>query len=233
MTYDSDVQPGQPASRLDLPGLTMWKLSVSDMHNNVYLLQDTASGSKVLIDAADDAAAIRALLDGAEDGDLVAVVTTHKHWDHHRALPDIAPLATDSMAGSADASELPVTPTRTLDDGDVITFGQQQITAHHVPGHTPGSVVLSWTPASNDGPDAVGSELDGLRPQLWTGDTLFPGGVGATNHSDEQSFDELFASVSNRIFGRFDDADVHPGHGDDTTLSAERPHLDEWRERGW
>lgn len=223
MTYVSDVQPGQAPSRLDLPGLTMWKLSVSDMHNNVYLLKDAATGEALLVDAADDAAAIRELLAEAqvEDEALVGVVTTHKHWDHHRALPEIALLARETMAGELDGPELPVEPSRTLADGDTVTLGEQTLTAHHVPGHTPGSVVLSW------------SSEDGSTPHVWTGDTLFPGGVGATNHSDEQSFDELFASVRDRIFGRFDDAVVHPGHGDDTSLATERPHLDEWRERGW
>lgn len=223
MSYVSDVQPGQAPSRLDLPGLTMWKLSVSDMHNNVYLLKDAATGEALLVDAADDAAAIRELLAEAqvEDEALVGVVTTHKHWDHHRALPEIALLARETMAGELDAPELPVEPSRTLADGDTVTLGEQTLTAHHVPGHTPGSVVLSWSPE------------DGSTPHVWTGDTLFPGGVGATNHSDEQSFDELFASVRDRIFGRFDDAVVHPGHGDDTSLATERPHLDEWRERGW
>ncbi|QNK52039.1 MBL fold metallo-hydrolase [Dermacoccus sp. 147Ba] len=223
MSYVSDVQPGQAPSRLDLPGLTMWKLSVSDMHNNVYLLKDAATGEALLVDAADDAAAIRELLAEAqvEDEALVGVVTTHKHWDHHRALPEIALLARETMAGELDGPELPVEPSRTLADGDTVTLGEQTLTAHHVPGHTPGSVVLSW------------SSEDGSTPHVWTGDTLFPGGVGATNHSDEQSFDELFASVRDRIFGRFDDAVVHPGHGDDTSLATERPHLDEWRERGW
>lgn len=223
MTYVSDVQPGQAPSRLDLPGLTMWKLSVSDMHNNVYLLKDAATGEALLIDAADDDAAIRELLAEAqvEEDSIVGVVTTHKHWDHHRALPKIAPLARETMAGELDGPELPVAPSRTLADGDTVALGEQTLTAHHVPGHTPGSIVLSWR------------ANDGSTTHVWTGDTLFPGGVGATNHNDEQSFEELFASVTQRVFGRFDDAVVHPGHGDDTTLAAERPHLDEWRERGW
>lgn len=223
MTYDSNVQPGAGATRLDLPGLTMWKLSVSDMHNNVYLLADSDSGEALLIDAADDAPAIRSMLRDAQvnEGRLSGIVTTHKHWDHHRALPEMAPLASQTMAGAKDAPELPVAPSRTLADGDEIELGEHRIIAHHVPGHTPGSVVLSWTPS------------DGSTPHLWTGDTLFPGGVGATNHSDEQSFDELYESVTTKLFGTFADAVVHPGHGDDTTLAAERPHLDEWRERGW
>lgn len=221
MTYDSDVRPGQPATRLDLDGLTMWKLSVSDMHNNVYALRDEATGARLLIDAAADAPAIAAMLAEAGNGPLVGIVTTHKHWDHHRALPDLAPQAEVTMAGAADAPHLPVTPSRQLMDGDVVEIGTQRLTAHHVPGHTPGSIVLSWTP------------LQGGRAHLWTGDTLFPGGVGATDRYEDQSFDELFASVTSKIFDAFDEGDVHPGHGDDTSLEAERPHLAEWRDRGW
>lgn len=219
-TYDPDVRPGMPAARLDLDGLTMWKLSVSDMHNNVYLIRDSHTGAAILVDAAADAAAIRRLLTDTGVERLEAIITTHKHWDHHRALPELAGLATVTMCGTADAGELPVVPDRMLDDGDSIAIGQQRLTAHHVPGHTPGSVVLSWT-----APDG--------RAQIWTGDTLFPGGVGATDRFPDQDFETLFTSVTERIFGRFDDADVHPGHGTDTTLAAERPHLPQWRERGW
>lgn len=225
-TYTPDVQPGDGPTRLDLPGLTMWKLSVSEMHNNVYLLRDEASGAALLVDAAADTSAIEAMLAEAGVDTLVGIVTTHKHWDHHRALPDLAPRAETTMAGVADGPELPVAPGRLLTDGEQISLGSQTFTAHHVPGHTPGSIVLSWAPS-----DAA--DEDEVLPHLWTGDTLFPGGVGATTNDPEQSFDELFAAVTARLFGRFDDAVVHPGHGDDTRLDAERPHLEEWRERGW
>ena len=223
MTYVSDIQPGQPATSLDLPGLTLFKLSVSQMHNNVYLLKDSATGRALLVDAAADVPAIDHMLAdaGVRDEDVVAIVTTHDHWDHHRALPELAQRITDTMAGDADADDLPVTPTRRLVDGDEIEFGNQHVRAHHVPGHTPGSVVLSWEPD------------DGSLPHIFTGDTLFPGGVGATKNDPEQDFPTLFNAVKERIFGRFNDAVIHPGHGDDTQLSTERPHLDEWEERGW
>ena len=223
MTYTSDVQPGQPASMWALSGMTLWKLSVSEMHNNVYLLRCNSTGKALLIDAAADPTAITQMLETAGVGadDLVAIVTTHKHWDHHRALPQIAKRAQSTMSGEKDAPELPVSPTRILHDEDVIQVGELRFTAHHIPGHTPGSIVVSWTPG------------DGSLPHLFTGDTLFPGGVGATDRYDDQDFDTLFASVSERIFGRFDDAHVHPGHGADTRLGTERPHLDEWRARGW
>ena len=223
MTYISDVQPGQGPTSLALPGLTLFKLSVSQMHNNVYLLKDTATGQALLIDAADDVPAITEMLQtaGVTDEDLVGIVTTHDHWDHHRALPDMAGRVRATFAGDLDADDLPVPVTTRLSDGDHITVGSQTVQVHHVPGHTPGSVVLSWTPA------------DGSLPHVFTGDTLFPGGVGATDNHEEQDFATLFASVKKRIFGRFADAVVHPGHGDDTQLSAERPHLDEWEQRGW
>lgn len=223
MTYTSDIQPGQPATSLELPGLTLFKLSVSQMHNNVYLLKCATSGQALLIDAADDVPAIDAMLQdaGVSHEDLVGIVTTHDHWDHHRALPELAKRVSATMAGELDADDLPVAPTRRLQDGDDIEVGDQVVRTHHVPGHTPGSVVLSFSPA------------DGSLPHIFTGDTLFPGGVGATQNHEEQDFPTLFAAVKERIFGRFADAIVHPGHGDDTQLSLERDHLDEWEQRGW
>lgn len=222
-SYNSNVQPGQEATSLELPGLTLFKLSVSKMHNNVYLLKDAATGKTLLIDAADDVPAIDQMLRAAQvaDEDLVGIVTTHDHWDHHRALPELAARVTTTLAGEQDADDLPVAPSRRLVDGDTVQVGKQTVQVHHVPGHTPGSVVLSWSPA------------DGSLPHIFTGDTLFPGGVGATKNNEEQDFPTLFNAVKERIFGRFEDAIVHPGHGDDTTLSTERPHLDEWEARGW
>jgi glyoxylase-like metal-dependent hydrolase (beta-lactamase superfamily II) len=90
----------------------------------------------------------------------------------------------------------------------------------HLVGHTPWSIALTL--------GAGGGE-----PHLFTGDCLFPGGVGNTQ-KDPARFDSLYADVAAKLFGRLPDATwVYPGHGGDTTLGAERPHLAEWRDRGW
>ena len=107
-----------------------------------------------------------------------------------------------------------------LQHGDTVRFGEITLDVVHLRGHTPGSVALAY-----DDPQG--------QTHLFTGDSLFPGGVGNTK-MEGQSFDALFADVTQRVFDVYDDDTwVYPGHGSDTTLGAERPHLDEWRERGW
>ncbi|GAA1874338.1 MBL fold metallo-hydrolase [Lapillicoccus jejuensis] len=219
-SYDGDVAPGGPAQVRELPGLTIRKLAVSEMSNNVYLLTDTATGEQLLVDAADDAEAILALVAEA-GGRLVKVVTTHQHWDHHRALAAVLDATgARSAAGEDDADALPVAPDRRLAHGDTVTFGDVTLDVVHLRGHTPGSVALAY------------EDADG-RTHLFTGDSLFPGGVGNTKN-EGQSFEDLIADVTERVFDVYDDDTwVYPGHGGDTTLGAERPHLPEWRERGW
>ena len=220
MSYEPDVHPGDPASVRELPGLTIRKLSVSAMNNNVYLLSCTATGEQLLIDAADDAPAVLALVAAGGDG-LGHVVTTHQHWDHHRALPAVlAATGATSYAGADDASGLPVAPDVLLSQGDWIRFGAVDLDVVHLRGHTPGSVALAYSDPSG-------------HVHLFTGDSLFPGGVGNTKNPG-QSFDALYADVVARVFEVYDDDTwVYPGHGSDTTLGAERPHLAEWRARGW
>ena len=203
-----------------LEGLVIRKMAVSQMSNNVYLLTSTASGHQLLVDAADDAPRIRGLIDEGT-GRLDHVVTTHRHWDHVRALEAVLRgSGARSYAGAADADALPVTPDVRLVDGDRISLGAVDLEVIHLRGHTPGSVALAYR------------EPEGAA-HVFTGDSLFPGGVGNTRN-EGQSFDSLFADVTSRIFDRFgDDTWIYPGHGDDTTLGTERPHLDEWRERGW
>ena len=203
-----------------LEGLVIRKMAVSQMSNNVYLLTSTASGHQLLVDAADDAPRIHRLVDEGT-GRLDHVVTTHRHWDHVRALEAVLRgSGARSYAGAADADALPVTPDVRLVDGDRISLGAVDLEVIHLRGHTPGSVALAYR------------EPEGAA-HVFTGDSLFPGGVGNTRN-EGQSFDSLFADVTSRIFDRFgDDTWIYPGHGDDTTLGTERPHLDEWRERGW
>lgn len=220
MSYTGDVTPGGPTEVRELSRLTIRKISVSAMHNNVYLLTCSATGAQLLIDAADDPARIQALI-AEGTGRLDAIVTTHQHWDHTRALAEIAAATgARTYAGADDADALPVPPDVRLSDGDTVTFGEITLDVIHLRGHTPGSVALSY-------PDPDG------HAHIFTGDSLFPGGVGNTKN-EGQSFESLYADVTSRIFDRYDDDTwIYPGHGADTTLGVERPHLAEWRERGW
>lgn len=221
MTYTGDVTPGGPSDVRELPDLTIRKMSVSPMHNNVYLLTCRATGDQLLIDAADDPQRCLALV-AEGTGSLHHLVTTHRHWDHTRALADVAE-ATGAVtyAGDLDAEGLPVAPTVRLVDGDRISLGDLSLDVAIVSGHTAASVVLAYR-------DPTG------HAHVFTGDTLFPGGVGATRNDPSQSFDELYRDVTAKIFDRYDDDTwIYPGHGGDTTLGAERPHLSEWAERGW
>ncbi|MCW2740201.1 MAG: Zn-dependent hydrolase, glyoxylase [Blastococcus sp.] len=217
--YTGSVEVGGPADVRELPGLRISKLAVSEMANNAYLLKDTATGQALLIDAAAEPAALMALVG---DADLRTVVTTHGHWDHHRALTDVV-LATSAttVAHEADARDLPVSVDRKVQHGDTLEFGGQTLEVIHLRGHTPGSIALVWR-----GPGDAGTHV-------FTGDSLFPGGVGNTQQ-DPERFASLMDDIEQRLFGTLPDSTwVYPGHGKDTTLGAERPHLAEWRARGW
>lgn len=218
--YTGEVTPGGPVHVRELPRLTIRKMAVSQMHNNVYLLTCRATGEQLLVDAADDAPRCLALvrLGGEALGHLV---TTHQHWDHHRALAEVArETGAETYAGADDAVGLPVLPDHSLQHGDTVTFGEISLEVSHLRGHTPGSVALAYR-------DPEGST------HLFTGDSLFPGGVGDTKR-EGQSFESLYRDVVERVFDVYDDDTwFYPGHGADSTLGAERPHLDEWRERGW
>ncbi|MFP5311838.1 MAG: MBL fold metallo-hydrolase [Actinomycetes bacterium] len=210
----------------DLPALTIRSISVSSMDNNVYLLTAKESGAQVLIDAADDLPAIRQLLaDGAADTaaapKLALIATTHQHWDHVRALEELAAAtAAPTAAGTDDADALPVAVDRRLAHGDKVAVAGFELAAVHLRGHTPGSIAFVYQ--DPEGP-----------AHIFSGDSLFPGGVGNTQN-DPRRFNQLLADVTERLFGAYpDSAVVHPGHGKPTTLGAERPHLDEWRARGW
>lgn len=200
-----------PEYSRDLGGLTLTKLSVGPMDNNAYLL--SAGGEQLLIDAANDAARLLELIGSAG---LRTVVTTHRHGDHWQALAEVVRVTgAESLAHADDAVEIPVV-TRTLADGDTVEVGGHTLEVIHIVGHTPGSIVLSYR-----------------GEHLFTGDSLFPGGVGNTRGVKE-NFASLIDDVETKLFGRFgDDTRFYPGHGKDSTLGAERASLPEWRARGW
>lgn len=213
------VDPGGPSWVENLGTAMVRKASVSEMDNNAYLMTCRRSGQQLLVDAAAEPRRLRDLV-AEGSGRLDAVVTTHQHWDHHRALAAIVEeFFPRTYAGAADAAALPVPPDVALAHGDRISVGELVLDVIALRGHTPGSVALALT-------DGAG------RAHLFTGDSLFPGGPGRT--VDAEAFSSLMADLEERVFGVYPDATiVHPGHGDSTTLGAERPHLPDWRARGW
>ena len=175
---------------------------------------------RLLIDAADDWSAIKQFIG---DAPVERVLTTHRHWDHVRALADaLADTGAVSAAGEYDADaieeESGAVITERLKHGETIAVGDVAIEIVHLRGHTPGSIAL----IIRDGDDTV----------LISGDSLFPGGPGKTWSSED--FTSLMADLRSRIFDVLPDSTVVlPGHGAHTTIGTERPHLDEWQERGW
>ena len=215
--YSGHVDPGGPAiSRtIELEGTSVEvrKFSVGPMDNNAYLIADTAAGEALLIDAANDAERI---LREVEDLHVVAILTTHGHGDHWQALAQVADAThARTWVHNADSSMVPRKADHLLSHGERITIGQTSVRLLHTPGHTPGSTC------------ALLGET-----HLFTGDTLFPGGPGNT-FGDAEAFSTIMTSLREAVFVLPDETWVYPGHGDDTTLGAERPHLDEWQERGW
>ncbi|MEP7333076.1 MAG: MBL fold metallo-hydrolase [Terracoccus sp.] len=204
----------------ELPALTIRKMAVSAMHNNVYLLSCVASGEQLLIDAADEPDRILELVAVGGSG-LATIVTTHQHWDHVRALTQVvAATGATTVAGADDAEALPAPVDVRVDQGDAVRFGAITLQVVHLRGHTPGGIALAYA-------DPHG------RSHLFTGDSLFPGGVGNTKN-EGQHFETLIDDVTKRVFAVYDDDTwFYPGHGDDSTLGTERPQLDEWRRRGW
>jgi len=218
--YTGHVSPGSNPQQREVPGARIVKISVGQMNNNSYLVQDTATGSTLLIDAANEPERLLELVSQEVSGRLGLIITTHQHPDHWLALEKVAAeTAAPTAAHELDAGPLPVAPDRLLADGDTVRVGELTLEAIHLRGHTPGSVALALT-------DGAG------HAHLFTGDSLFPGGVGRTTTPED--FASLFGDVAGKLFDRYpDDTVVYPGHGDDTTLGAERPQLGEWRERGW
>ena len=211
------------------PTVTIRQAAVSAMDNNVYLLTSRATGQQVLIDAANDPAAINHLLQSAaEDAvqpQLTMIVTTHRHFDHLLALGEMARTTGATLvAGRADVAAIEqtarVSDVQPVDHGDHLTVGDIELAVIGLRGHTPGGIALAYVEP-------------GQPAYLFTGDSLFPGGVGATDR-DPVRFWALLSDVNTRLFGVFaDDAIVLPGHGRSTTIGEERGCLPLWAARGW
>lgn len=216
MGYTGDVVVGGPADVRELPALVLSKVAVGPYDNNCYLLRCRRTGAQLLVDAADEPEVLEALV--GDDG-LESIVTTHRHGDHWQALPALAAATgATTVAHRLDAPELPVDIDLLVEHGDTIRVGDVLLEVIHLRGHTPGGIALLYD-------DPAG------HPHVITGDSLFPGGVGKTT---DETFPQLIDDVTTRLFDRLpDETWVYPGHGRDTTLGAERPHLPEWRSRGW
>lgn len=217
MTYTGDVRVGGPSDTREINGVTVTKIAVGPYENNSYLLRDTGTGRALLIDAA---AEPERLLEMIGDTPVERIVTTHQHPDHWQALDQVrAATGAVTVAHPLDAPGIPVATDELVDDGETVRFGDVSLSVIHLVGHTPGSIALVYAGAA--------------QPHLFTGDCLFPGGVGNTQ-KDPKRFTSLYNGVVEKIFDRLPDATwVYPGHGKDTTLGAERPHLSQWRQRGW
>ncbi|MBD0292522.1 MAG: MBL fold metallo-hydrolase [Jiangellaceae bacterium] len=217
-TYTGKVTPGGPPAVRELRYLIVTKASVGWMDNNVYVLRCRDTGDELVIDAAAEPERVLAL---CGEGPLRYVVTTHQHPDHWGALAEVVQRTrARTVAHPADAAGIPVPTDLPVSDGDRVGIGSVELEVVHLAGHTPGGIALLYD-------DPTG------QPHLWTGDSLFPGGVGNTR-GNSADFDQLLADVISKLFDRLpDETWVYPGHGNDTTLGAERPQLTEWRRRGW
>jgi glyoxylase-like metal-dependent hydrolase (beta-lactamase superfamily II) len=188
------------------------KLVVGPFENNVFVLRCKSSGEAAIIDAANEH---ELLLDVSRATGVSRVLTTHGHWDHIQAVEAVRDAGIDVGIAAQDASMLP-SYDFTIPDDEVIQVGELRLHTIHTPGHTPGSTCFL---------------LQG-RPVLFSGDTLFPNGPGNTSLPGG-NFDQIIESIDRRLFTLPGDLLVLPGHGLDTTLDTERPHLQEWIDRGW
>jgi glyoxylase-like metal-dependent hydrolase (beta-lactamase superfamily II) len=194
--------------------LEVHRVVVGPYANNVFVLRCRETGEAVLIDAANEH---DKLLEMCTRLNVRRVLETHGHFDHIQAVPAMREAGYEVAIASADAGMLKkVGYDVFLDDAEVIEVGTLRLHAIHNPGHTPGSISF---------------RVEGA-PILFSGDTLFPGGVGNTK-SPTGDFATIIDSVDNRLFSLPANTVVMPGHGVDTTIGAERPHLQEWVERGW
>ena len=190
------------------------KVVVGSYDNNVFVINCRQTGDSVLIDAANEH---ERLLELCQRLNVRRVLETHGHFDHIGAVPQIREAGYEVGVTAADAPMLKdVGYDVFIDDAEVIEIGRLRLHAIHNPGHTPGSISFA---------------VEGT-PLLFTGDTLFPGGPGATKFPGSD-FPTIIRSIEDKLFTFPDETIVLPGHGLDTTIGTERPHLQEWIDRGW
>ena len=194
-------------------GIEVHSVVVGPVDNNVFVIRCTSTGDAVLIDAANEH---ERLLELCRRLGVRTVLETHGHWDHIQAIPAVRDAGYEVGVTAEDAAMLP-SYDYLLEDDTVVEIGRLRLRTLHTPGHTPGSMSF---------------HVEGT-PLLFTGDTLFPGGPGATQY-EGGDFPTIIRSIEDRIFSQFDGSTiVLPGHGLDTTIGNESPHLDEWVARGW
>jgi glyoxylase-like metal-dependent hydrolase (beta-lactamase superfamily II) len=186
--------------------------NIGPMENNIFIVSDAGSGEAYVVDGGFEPQAIASACEGLT---VKAILITHGHRDHHENVGALKALLHAPVAiGMDDAAQLSVEPDVVIVDQQSFAFGRHALQAIHTPGHTPGSTCFYY------------------RDRVFTGDTLFPGGPGNTQN-DPVRFERIISSVRERLFALPDATVVHPGHGLDTTIGTERPHLDEWIARGW
>jgi glyoxylase-like metal-dependent hydrolase (beta-lactamase superfamily II) len=188
------------------------KLIVGPFENNVFIVRCKSTGDAVLLDAANEH---ELLLEVCRETGVRRVLTTHGHWDHIQAVEAVRDAGIDVGIAAADAEMLPAYDF-VIPDDEVYKVGDLRLRSIHTPGHTAGST----------------SFLLEDEPLIFTGDTLFPGGPGNTS-TPGASFEAILESIDRRLFTLPEDMLVLPGHGLDTTIGEERPHLQEWSDRGW
>lgn len=188
------------------------RVVVGPYENNVFVVRCRHTGEAVMLDAANEH---ELLLDLCQTLGVRTVLETHGHWDHIQAVPAVRDAGYLVGVTAEDAAMLP-SYDYLLEDDTMIEVGRLKLHTITTPGHTPGSICFKLVD----------------KPLLFSGDTLFPGGPGATNR-EGQSFPTIIESIDDRLFTLPPDTIVLPGHGLDTTIGTERPHLQEWVDRGW